>query len=181
MDLSKFIGIQDSIFKPVRTFSGGMKRKLEIVRSLIHHPKILFLDEPTTGLDPQSRHSLWAYLQAVRHRENTTIFLTTHYLEEAEESDSVAIIDHGKIIANGTPTQIKKNIVHQYVELVSGQPDDLVNYLKKEKLSYEINGGVRVNMPSAKIPEFLRNLKLPIKEIKTHAPTLEEAYLELIK
>jgi len=79
MNLADIVGIKDSLFKPVKTYSGGMKRKLEIVRSLIHHPQILFLDEPTTGLDPQSRHNLWIYLNEVRHRRNTTIFLTTHY------------------------------------------------------------------------------------------------------
>jgi ABC-2 type transport system ATP-binding protein len=175
------VGIKDSIFKPVKTFSGGMKRKLEIVRSLIHHPKILFLDEPTTGLDPLSRRNLWKYLQDVRNREKTTIFLTTHYLEEAEGSDRVAIINHGKIIANGMPTEIKKNLIHDYIEIKSDHSDELVDYLKSKKLKYEINGSVKIEIASGKIPEFLRAFKLPVTEIKTHVPTLEEAYLELIK
>ncbi len=109
-ELSDIIGIGKEIFSPVKTFSGGMKRKLEIIRSLIHHPEVLFLDEPTSGLDPASRKSLWQYLQDVRKKEKTTIFLTTHYLEEAEQSDKVCIINHGKIVALGTPKEIKNKL-----------------------------------------------------------------------
>ena len=181
MDLAQIVGIKDSIFKPVKTFSGGMKRKLEIVRSLIHHPQILFLDEPTTGLDPLSRRNLWSYLQAVRKRENTTIFLTTHYLEEAETADSVAIINHGKLIAHGTPSQIKQNLIHDYVELFSDQPDKLTTYLKNNNFKFETNGSIKVAIKSGQIPSFLQTLNLPIRELKTHTPTLESAYLELIK
>ena len=94
--------------KPVANLSGGMKRKLEIVRSLMHRPKILFLDEPTSGLDPKSRRDLWQYLHSFRHKDHTTIFLTTHYLEEAEGADQVCIINLGKIVALGSPGQIKK-------------------------------------------------------------------------
>ncbi len=110
LELAKVLGIEDEIFKPVKTFSGGMKRKLEIVRSLMHKPKVLFLDEPTVGLDPLSRKNLWDYLQDVKKKTKMTIFLTTHYLEEAEDCDRVCIINHGKIVALGTPTQIKKTL-----------------------------------------------------------------------
>jgi len=93
----------------VKHFSGGMKRRLEIARGLIHHPKILFLDEPTIGLDPQTRNFLWKYIKEMNKKENMTVFLTTHYMEEAEKiSDRVAIIDHGRIIKIGSPAQIKK-------------------------------------------------------------------------
>ena len=93
----------------VKTFSGGMKRRLEIARGLIHHPKILFLDEPTIGLDPQTRNFLWEYIIQLNKKENMTIFLTTHYMEEAEKmANRVAIIDHGKIMSIGTPSELKK-------------------------------------------------------------------------
>ncbi len=108
-ELAKIIGIENEIHKQVKTFSGGMKRKLEIIRSLMHKPKVLFLDEPTNGLDPYSRKSLWEYLRDVRKKEKTTIFLTTHYLEEAEEADQVCIINHGKVVAIGSPKKIKKD------------------------------------------------------------------------
>lgn len=99
--------------KPVVNLSGGMKRKLEIVRSLMHRPKILFLDEPTSGLDPKSRRDLWQYLHSIRKQDHTTIFLTTHYLEEAEGADQVVIINNGKIVASGSPAKIKKDLAHK--------------------------------------------------------------------
>ncbi len=107
MELATLLGIATDIFKPVRTFSGGMKRKLEIVRSLMHRPAVLFLDEPTSGLDPASRRTLWRYLREVREKSGTTLLLTTHYLEEAEDADAVCIIDKGRVVAQGTPAQLK--------------------------------------------------------------------------
>lgn len=116
-ELAEVVGIKDDLFKPLKTFSGGMKRKLEIIRSLMHNPKILFLDEPTSGLDPLSRKNLWGYLESVRKSQNITIFLTTHYLEEAEEADNVCIINKGKIVSYGTPKQIKQNLKLQNATL----------------------------------------------------------------
>jgi ABC-2 type transport system ATP-binding protein len=121
LDLAGVLGLKDDIFKPVKSLSGGMKRKLEIIRSLMHKPKVLFLDEPTTGLDPVSRKSLWEYLKDIRAKTGTTIFLTTHYLEEAEGSDYVCIIDKGKIVAKGTPSDIKKSgqsLEDAYVDII---------------------------------------------------------------
>lgn len=121
MKLAKVVGLNKDIFKPVKTLSGGMKRKLEIIRSLMHNPKVLFLDEPTTGLDPVSRKNLWQYLKEIRKKTNTTIFLTTHYLEEAEGSDYVVIIDKGKVIAKGTPEEIKKggrSLEDAYIDII---------------------------------------------------------------
>jgi ABC-2 type transport system ATP-binding protein len=109
-ELAGLLGIGDDMFKPVRTFSGGMKRKLEIVRSLMHHPQVLFLDEPSAGLDPASRRALWAYLKDVREKGGTTVFLTTHYLEEAEDSDRVCIIAKGKVVALGSPAEVKSTV-----------------------------------------------------------------------
>ena len=100
--LAEVLRIQDAIFKPVRTLSGGMRRKLEIVRSLMHRPRVLFLDEPTSGLDVASRRDLWEHLTQVRRESGTTILLTTHYLEEAEQADSICIIDRGRVVAAGT-------------------------------------------------------------------------------
>lgn len=94
----------------VKTFSGGMKRRLEIVRGLLHEPKILFLDEPTLGLDPQTRNHIWNYIRELRQREKLTLFLTTHYMEEADPCDRIAIIDEGKIVALGTPATFKETL-----------------------------------------------------------------------
>ena len=108
--LAEVLGIEKEIFKPIKTFSGGMKRKLEIIRSLIHRPHVLFLDEPTSGLDPASRRSLWEYLRQVRAEYQTTIFLTTHYLEEAEQADRICILNQGRVVANDTPAQGESHI-----------------------------------------------------------------------
>jgi len=107
--LLKFVGLWDRKDDFVKTFSGGMKRRLEIARGLIHHPKILFLDEPTIGLDPQTRNHLWEYIKRLNKEEKMTVFLTTHYMEEADKiADTIAIIDHGKIIAKGSSKQLQK-------------------------------------------------------------------------
>jgi ABC-2 type transport system ATP-binding protein len=107
--LLKFVELWDRQDSFVKQFSGGMKRRLEIARGLLHHPKILFLDEPTLGLDPQTRNHMWAYLQELNRSEGITVFFTTHYMEEAERiAQRIAIIDHGKIIAAGTSQQLKE-------------------------------------------------------------------------
>ncbi len=108
--LLKFVGLWERKDDRVKTFSGGMKRRLEIARGLIHHPKILFLDEPTLGLDPQTRNHVWDYIKQLNRDEQMTIFFTTHYMEEADKAaDTVAIIDHGKIARIGKPAEIKKS------------------------------------------------------------------------
>jgi ABC-2 type transport system ATP-binding protein len=108
--LLKFVELSDRKKEFIKTFSGGMKRRLEIARGLIHHPKILFLDEPTLGLDPQTRMHIWEYIKKLNKDENMTVFFTTHYMEEAEKvANNIAIIDKGKIITKGTVAQITKD------------------------------------------------------------------------
>lgn len=107
-ELLQMVELADRKNDLVKLFSGGMKRRLEIARGLIHHPRILFLDEPTIGLDPQTRNHLWSYLQELNRQEGVTIFFTTHYMEEAERiAQTVAVIDHGKLVAKGTPQELK--------------------------------------------------------------------------
>src|SRR5262249_33968702 len=109
-DVLDMVGVWDRRASKVSTFSGGMKRRLEIARGLLHSPRVLFLDEPTVGLDPQTRSSIWTYIQELRQAEEITIFLTTHYMDEAEYSDRIAIIDDGRIIALGTPSALKASV-----------------------------------------------------------------------
>jgi len=106
-DLADVLGIGTSLGRPVRSLSGGTRRKLEIARALLHRPRVLFLDEPSAGLDPQSRRSLWSHLRETRARHGTSIVLTTHYLEEAESADAVCVLTHGRIAERGTPAEIK--------------------------------------------------------------------------
>jgi ABC-2 type transport system ATP-binding protein len=105
--LAEVLGLAGWLHRPVRTLSGGTRRKLEIVRALLPRPRVLFLDEPTAGLDPQTRRGLWAYLGQARAEAGTTVFLTTHYLEEAEDADAVCVLAHGRVISCGTPADIK--------------------------------------------------------------------------
>ena len=108
--LLEFVELWDKKDVLVKNFSGGMKRRLEIARSFLHHPKIIFLDEPTLGLDPQTRNHMWKYIQDLNRKEQTTVFFTTHYMEEAERvAARIAIIDHGQIVAAGTAQQLKEN------------------------------------------------------------------------
>lgn len=108
-ELLEFVDLWDRKDHLVKTFSGGMKRRLEIARGLLHHPKVFFLDEPTIGLDPQTRNQMWNYIQNLNKSEGITIFFTTHYMEEAEKvAQRIAIIDHGKIVAQGTSNQLQK-------------------------------------------------------------------------
>jgi ABC-2 type transport system ATP-binding protein len=101
----------------VQTYSGGMKRRLELARGLLHSPKVLFLDEPTLGLDPQTRNHIWEYVLELSKREGTTVFLTTHYMDEAEKANRIAIIDHGKLVAMDTPRKLKGQIGKDIISL----------------------------------------------------------------
>lgn len=179
-ELAEILGIGKEIHNPIKTFSGGMKRKLEIVRGLIHKPEILFLDEPTTGLDPLSRKNLWAYLAEVREKEGLTLFLTTHYLEEVEGSDKICIVDHGKVVSMGTPSHIKKDLVDEYLQVDTKSPNDLKQELEKLKLNFQQNGSFKIKIKNNEIQKVLTQIKTKIENIKLHAPTLEEAYLDII-
>lgn len=180
-ELAEVIGIHKELHKPVKTFSGGMKRKLEIIRSLMHNPKVLFLDEPTTGLDPVSRKNLWQYLMQVREREHTTIFLTTHYLEEAEEADEVAIINGGKIVAEGAPDQIKKDLVEEYLLLDADKRDQLLAELNKQNVqTTEVKNGIKVRLNGHSAQDIIKGIDTKLTTLRVHTPTLEEAYLEII-
>lgn len=178
--LADVLGIKKDLFKPIKTFSGGMKRKLEIVRSLIHHPKVLFLDEPTSGLDPLSRKNLWQYLQDVRKKEKTTIFLTTHYLEEAEEADMICIINHGKIVSYGTPQKIKQDLIDEYLLVDTTNRKALREELESLKLSFTEEERFKIVLTKKTAQETIKEIETPLSYLRIHTPTIEEAYLEIL-
>jgi ABC-2 type transport system ATP-binding protein len=116
MELADLMGIAGEIHKPLRTFSGGMQRKIEIIRALMHKPAVLFLDEPSQGLDAVSRRDLWEYIGATRRENGTTVFLTTHYIDEAENADRLCVIKQGKIVFTGTPRELKESLQKKSLE-----------------------------------------------------------------
>jgi ABC-2 type transport system ATP-binding protein len=180
-DLAEILGIQDKLFAPIKTFSGGMKRKLEIIRSLVHDPKVLFLDEPTSGLDPLARADLWKYLLEVKRKEKITIFLTTHYLEEAEDADYITIIDKGKIISKGTPSKIKHDLVEEYVLVGATDRKKLLSELKKLKLKFDDSAErIRVDVNGKSSQKIIHSIKTPLSYLNIHNPTLEEAYIQIV-
>lgn len=120
-------GLGDAIDRSVRTYSGGMRRRLELARVLLHEPEVLFLDEPTGGLDPQTRRAFWAYLAELRKHRGITVFLTTHYLEEVESADAVAIIDKGRLVAQGTPASLKAQLAREGTQADAGLEDVFVH------------------------------------------------------
>ena len=179
-ELSKLMGLEKDLNTPINQFSGGMKRKLELIIGLIHNPKILFLDEPTIGLDPLSRKNLWDYLLEVKKKGDTTIFLTTHYIEEAEESDHVMIINKGKIVSFGTPDQLKNDLIEEYVIISSLNNEFLRQELISLHLKYEGDGPFKVYIAENKLQFLFQKLKSKLSFIRVNNPTLEQVYLKII-
>jgi ABC-2 type transport system ATP-binding protein len=180
MDLSEIIGIQDALFKPIKKLSGGMQRKFEIIRSLIHTPKILFLDEPSQGLDAVSRRGLWDYINNVRRENGTTVFLTTHYIDEAEHVDKVCIINQGLIAFNDTPAMMKQNLLKQEVILDSDNRLALIDELAAMGMDPRVEDHVIVPYENMSAQEIIAKLKTKLTLLKMQEPTLEDAYIDYL-
>lgn len=164
----------------VRSFSGGMKRRLELARGLMHYPKVLFLDEPTLGLDPQSRQHLWTYILKLRERENITIFMTTHYMDEADNCDRIAIIDHGKIVALDSPSGLKAQVGADIVSLKTADDQAALELLQQQDLEPKIeNGSILFKVAGGDkfIVNFIRDFTIPITSITVRQPTLDDVFL----
>lgn len=179
-ELAAILGIEHEIFKPIKTFSGGMMRKLEIIRSLIHRPKVLFLDEPTVGLDPLSRRNLWEYLAKVRAEHDTTIFLTTHYLDEAEEADTICIINQGRIVSFGSPEQVKADLIEEYVLVDAADRDQLRQELARLDFLFTETPLFKIHLNGRSAHQVLKAIDTPLTTVRTHVPSLEDAYLSII-
>ena len=139
--LAEKLEFKDILRRPIKNLSGGQKRRIDIARALIHNPKILILDEPTTGLDPKTRILVWNLLNELRKTNELTIFLTTHYMEEASEADFVVILDNGKIVADDTPNNLKNNYAFDFVK-VYNYSKGLIKILDKNKFKYTINNNI---------------------------------------
>jgi len=168
----------------VRNYSGGMRRRLEIARGLIHYPKVLFLDEPTIGLDPQTRNKIWEYITKLKKKENITIFLTTHYIEESEICDRIAIIDKGKIIALDTPDKLKKMVGIDIITIITEDNNRLKDYLKKNfniKSEKTKNNSITFSVKESSkfIPNFIRNCPVDIISINARKSSLNDVFLNL--
>ncbi len=172
----------------VSSLSGGMKRRVEIARGLVHFPKVLFLDEPTTGLDPQTRANIWEYIKKLQKEKNITIFLTTHYMDEAEICDKVAIIDHGKIVAFDTPENLKKQYATTIMNVTLCDSNEsesakeiTIKFLNQNDLKYEIKEN-KLQVFSPKIDsifKFISANQSYIKDIEINRGTLNDVFLNI--
>jgi ABC-2 type transport system ATP-binding protein len=175
------VGLADRRQALVGTFSGGMKRRLEIARGLLHAPRVLFLDEPTIGLDPQTRASIWAYVDDLRRREDITIFLTTHYMDEAEHCDRIAIIDHGEILVVDTPAALKARVGKDRVRIATG--DDTAALAALDQVfgleATVAEGEVTFHVADGEqfVPRLFEGLGIPIRSISVARPTLDDVFL----
>jgi len=182
-DALKFVDLYNRKKDLVKKFSGGMKRRLEVARGLIHRPKVLFLDEPTLGLDPQSRTNLWEFITELPKRHNVTIFMTTHYMEEAEVCGDIAIIDNGRIIARGSPEELKKIVGGDVIYL---KTSDKLKAKDEIKRNLDIDAFIRdgelfisVIKGDACIPELIRTLGDSVLSVRLQRPTLNDVFLKL--
>jgi len=166
---------------PVESLSGGMKRRVEIARGVVHFPKILFLDEPTTGLDPQTRANVWDYILKLQKQEHITIFLTTHYMDEAEICNKVAIIDHGKIVAHDTPSDLKKQYATTTMKIKTSRGDDFAKYITEHKLTYQReNHSFVVHVTTIEdVLEITSLFRESIEDIEINKGTLNEVFIAI--
>ena len=180
--LLEMVGLSDRRDQEVRFFSGGMKRRLEIARGLLHMPKVLFLDEPTIGLDPQTRFHIWDYVDELRRREQTTMFLTTHYMDEAERCDRIAIIDHGRIVAIDTPDALKASVGADTVMLRTTD-DATAERELGEHFGLEVehrDGQLVVHVPDGEafVPRIFGSLGVGVSSVNVRRPSLDDVFIK---
>jgi ABC-2 type transport system ATP-binding protein len=179
--LLDMVGLSDRRGQQVRFFSGGMKRRLEIARGLVHAPRVLFLDEPTIGLDPQTRSHIWQYVDELRRREETTMFLTTHYMDEAERCDRIAIIDQGRIVAIDTPDALKASIGADVVTLTTADnqrvADELTTAFGVE--TAQRNGTLEVRVPDGEefVPKVFGAVSVGVQSVSVRRPSLDDVFI----
>jgi ABC-2 type transport system ATP-binding protein len=175
-------GLEDRRKVRVRSFSGGMRRALDLARGILHRPKILFLDEPTLGLDPGQRRRIWGFLQQLSAEHGTTLFLTTHYLEEADPCDRVSIVDHGSIVASGVPAELKRGLGRERIDVKTDRPEDFVARVREltgvEPHPAPYGLSLFVDSSEALMPKLYPLTKEGVELGLTH-PTLEDVFVDL--
>lgn len=180
-EVLRMVGLWDRRADLVQTFSGGMRRRLEIARGLLHSPQVLFLDEPTIGLDPQTRASIWEYIKELHRREDITVFVTTHYMDEAENCDRIAIIDEGRIVALGTPDALKAQIGKDRVQITTADDAAAITVLHDrmglEAAMHEGAVTFAVAEGAAFVPRLFAELGVPISSVTVTRPSLDDVFL----
>ena len=177
----EIVGLTERRKSLVRTFSGGMKRRLEIARGLMHHPTVLFLDEPTVGLDPQTRNAIWGHVRRLRDEVGITVFMTTHYMDEAENCDRIAVIDHGTIQALDTPAVLKRLIGGDKV-IVTGDADLPRDIAARYGVKVIESGGeyhFQVEHGAEFVPRVVVDFGGRVKSIQVKQPSLDDVFLQL--
>ena len=177
----RMVGLWERKDSPAGTYSGGMRRRLEIARGLMHSPRVLFLDEPTIGLDPQTRRSIWTYIRELKEREEITIFMTTHYMDEAEWCDRIAIMDHGEIVALDGPEALKAEVGTDRVTIHTDDNERTIAALL-ERFGIEgriTEGAVTFGVPEGEefVPRLFAELGLPIRAVNVSRPTLDDVFM----
>ena len=182
-EMLKMVDLWDRRKDIVRNYSGGMRRRLEIARGLLHHPKVLFLDEPTIGLDPQARSYIWEQILKIRTQENTTIFMTTHYMEEATIADRIAIIDNGKILALDTLEELKRMVGGDIVTVKAENPEAVLTEMRdKYNIEAELDSeGVVFEVQNGEefVPVLVNNFKHSLQSISVRRPTLDDVFMKI--
>lgn len=178
----RMVALWDRKDQKVMTYSGGMRRRLEIARGLMHSPRVLFLDEPTVGLDPQTRASIWDYIRELKENEDITIFMTTHYMDEAEFCDRIAIMDHGEIVAIDTPATLKDSVGVDTIRIHTEDDDRAIERLA-ELFSIEAKmseGAVTFGVASGEefVPRLFAELGVAIKSVNVSRPTLDDVFMK---
>ena len=174
----QMVGLDDRRDAEVKTFSGGMRRRLEIARGLMHSPRVLFLDEPTIGLDPQTRASIWRYIHELREREEITIFMTTHYMDEAEFCDRIAIMDQGEIVALDTPAALKAQVGADRIKIETEDDDAALEALRGYDATRS-EGGIAfyVDNGAQFVPQLFAELEVPITSVSVSRPSLDDVFM----
>jgi ABC-2 type transport system ATP-binding protein len=177
----EMVGLWERKDSPVATFSGGMRRRLEIARGLMHSPRVLFLDDPTIGLDPQTRRSIWSYIRELKEREEITIFMTTHYMDEAEWCDRIAIMDHGQIVALDSPETLKAGVGKDRVTIHTDDDEAAIAAIA-ERFAIEARtseGAVTFGVESGEefVPRLFAESGIAIRSVSVSRPTLDDVFM----